>query len=134
MNFKVATLAGIVLLKLIVFDDRPEQRAKDPRDIRVIIEYYFELQSELIYEFHNDLFGLATPESLAVIAARVIGREMNKPLSANPALRERVQRILEHHIEIAEKSELIQEMTSTEYSDFDENRMLLGEILKGINE
>lgn len=32
-NFKIATLPSIVLLKLIAFDDRPEKRSKDARDI-----------------------------------------------------------------------------------------------------
>lgn len=34
-SFQVATLPSIVLLKLIAFDDRPEQRMKGPRDISI---------------------------------------------------------------------------------------------------
>lgn len=133
-EFKVATLPGIILLKLIAFDDRPEQRAKDPLDIRAIIEHYFELQSDLIYEAHNDLFGSDIGASLTRIAARVIGREMAKPLSANSELRSRVRQILARHIEIAEKSDLIKGMSSVTYADFEENRKYLSEILRGINE
>lgn len=36
-NFKVFTLAGIVILKLIAYDDRPEMRSNDIRDIAAII-------------------------------------------------------------------------------------------------
>lgn len=40
-NFKIATLPSLVLLKLISYDDRPEQRTKDPRDIANIIAPFF---------------------------------------------------------------------------------------------
>lgn len=56
-NFKVATLPGIVLLKLVAYDDRPEIRSKDARDIINIITHYFGLQAEMIYENHSDLFA-----------------------------------------------------------------------------
>lgn len=76
---KVATLPGIVLLKLIAFDDRPEQRYNDPIDCISIIKNYFAIESDLIYNEHNDLFGEPNRE-LETIAARVIGREMRSLL------------------------------------------------------
>lgn len=42
-SFKVATLAGIVILKLISYDDRPELRSQDVKDIAAIIDHYFDL-------------------------------------------------------------------------------------------
>ena len=50
-HFKVASLSSIVLLKLIAYDDRPEQRAKDGRDVGSIIEHYFDLECR----FRNNL-------------------------------------------------------------------------------
>jgi predicted nucleotidyltransferase len=47
-NFKVATLPAIVMLKLIAYDDRPEIRFKDARDIINILIHYFDLQAEMI--------------------------------------------------------------------------------------
>ena len=55
--FKVASLPAIVLLKLIAFDDRPEKRMKDALDIASILDHFFDLQADLIYEKHNDLFA-----------------------------------------------------------------------------
>jgi predicted nucleotidyltransferase len=46
--FKVATLPSIILLKLIAYDDRPEHRSKDARDISGIITHFFDLQANLI--------------------------------------------------------------------------------------
>ncbi len=136
--YKVATLPGILLLKIIAFDDRPEQREKDPADILSIIENYFSLQRELIYEFHSDLFG-EDDKSLPLIASRVLGREIRKPLSENPKLRERVIAILEGHISLGEKSKFVEVMAlatlnTNDYPLIDECVIYLKEILTGINE
>jgi predicted nucleotidyltransferase len=40
-QFKVCTLAGIVILKLIAWDDRPEWRREDAGDIAEIIKNYY---------------------------------------------------------------------------------------------
>lgn len=77
-QFKVATLPGIFLLKLIAFDDRPDQRPNDPEDCVQIIQNFFNLQSDIIYGHHNDLFG-NDDQPLELISARVIGREMRNP-------------------------------------------------------
>ena len=103
--YKIATLPGIVLLKLVAFDDRPEQRGKDPLDCMAIIENYFNLQSDLIWDHHNDLFDDDRP--LVLFASRVIGREMRKPLLENAQLMNRVVGILERHISFRERSPFI---------------------------
>lgn len=55
-NIRVASLAGIVVLKLIAWDDRPEIRSDDIVDVAIIINHYFELEENLIYDQHVDLF------------------------------------------------------------------------------
>jgi len=106
--FKVATLPSIVLLKLIAFDDRPEKRLKDARDIANIINLYFDLQTDLIYGEHSDIF-LASEEqlnkvSLQEIAAMVIGREIKKVIDKNDTLLGRIKKILDDNITQSEKS------------------------------
>ena len=103
--FKVAKLSSIILLKLIAYDDRPENRTNDPGDIASIIGNYFELRSEYIYENHSDLFD--NDMDLTVLAAHVIGREMKPILQENDALNERIVSILKMHITQGEKSSLI---------------------------
>lgn len=92
LEFKVATLPAILLLKLIAYDDRPEKRTQDPQDIVQIIENYFEVEKEMIWEEHHDLFDEDT--DLIEIGARVIGREISEILSENRTLKERVLNIL----------------------------------------
>ena len=75
-HFAVATLPAIVLLKFIAKDDRPEHRIKDARDIANIIDHFFDLEGDLIYEHHSDLFLSETDQELEEVAATVIGREI----------------------------------------------------------
>lgn len=114
--FKVATLPAIVLLKLIAFDDRPEKREKDPRDIANITQYFFELQTDLIYDEHNDLFQLDDKElenlQLEEVSATVIGREIEKITRSNEKLYTRVISILQKHIEAGANSQFVRLMAT----------------------
>jgi len=92
LEFKVATLPAILLLKLIAYDDRPEKRTQDPQDIAQIIVNYFEIEKEMIWEEHHDLFD--EESELIEIGARVIGREISEILRENRTLKERVLNIL----------------------------------------
>ncbi|MCA6361693.1 MAG: hypothetical protein IM638_01530 [Bacteroidetes bacterium] len=92
ITFKVCTLPGIVLLKLIAYDDRPEIRRDDLIDIADILIHFFNIYDELIWSDHNDLFD--DDKSLEKISARVLGREMSKFLKRNEKLTERVVGIL----------------------------------------
>jgi len=132
-QFKVATLPGIFLLKIIAFDDRPEQRPNDPEDCISIILNYFNLQSDLIYNHHNDLFG-DDHFALEQISARVIGREMKKSLDRNDELHERATKILKGHIAQREKSSFILRMASFVYIGTEDCVRYLEEVLSGITE
>lgn len=105
ITFKVASLPSIVLLKLIAFDDRPEKRTQDIKDIGTIIRHYFHIEDNLIYSEHNDLFDNDDLE-LEDIAALVIGRELKPILASNRSLKNRVLDILflsqKHHRRIPE--------------------------------
>jgi predicted nucleotidyltransferase len=131
-QFNVATLPGIFLLKLIAYDDRPEHRQNDPIDCINIIKNYFNIESDLIWDKHNDLFG--DDRSLEVIASRVIGREMGKPLGQDSKLKERTLAILRSHISLEEKSSFILKMASYTYMGTEECTLYLSEILAGIME
>ncbi len=132
-QFKVATLPGIFLLKMIAFDDRPEERPNDPEDCIRIIQNYFNLQSDLIYDHHNDLFG-DDDMALEQISARVIGREMRKSLDQNDALRKRTTQILNGHIAQREKSSFILRMASFVYLGTEDCVLYLKEVLRGITD
>jgi predicted nucleotidyltransferase len=119
--FKIATLPAIVLLKLIAFDDRPDRRTKDARDIANIIAHFFDLQADLIYEKHTDLFADENdPRSLQDISAVVIGREMYEISKPNLVLHERLQRILNDHITRDDESPFVINMVTETKRDVQE--------------
>lgn len=113
-QFKIATLPSIVLLKLIAFDDRPEERPKEPGDIAMILTYYFDLQANFIYREYADLFLNNSPEweemKLPEISAIVIGREIKRITRENESLRVRLIKILQTQIKQEENSAFIRGM------------------------
>lgn len=115
-TFQVATLPAIVLLKLIAFDDRPDQRLKDAGDMANIIVHFFDLQTDLIYSEQNlDLFegdeAYLEQQSLQQIAAIVIGREIKQIIDDNEPLSKRIKAILEGQIAQKEDSAFMRRMS-----------------------
>ena len=102
--FKVSSLAGIVILKLLAWDDRPEMRTKDIQDIAIILNNYFTLESEMIYEKYNDLFE--KEPNLELLSARALGREIQLVLNHNLTLKERIISILDKNTQSLENSEI----------------------------
>ena len=130
-TFKVATLPAIVLLKLIAYDDRPEMRFKDARDIVNIIDHYFDLQAELIYEHHSDIFE-GEEMSGGEIAALVIGREMKKIAANNESLHQRLSKIIATQIELKENSAFTRNMVQESGGTVEEAVTLLDRLLQGL--
>ncbi|GAB2796368.1 hypothetical protein GCM10027275_47110 [Rhabdobacter roseus] len=93
-QFKFCTLPGIVLLKLIAWDDRPEARRDDIKDISDILNHFFDLYDEEIWTHHSDLFENKN-DDLRHIAAQVMGREIRKIAQRNNQLYQRVLDILD---------------------------------------
>lgn len=93
---KVCTMEGIVLLKLIANNDRP-QRTKDITDIEHIIQTYFELYDDDIYLLHYDileLYDTTNADYIQLVCARLIGRKMKIMLANSAALAQRIILIL----------------------------------------
>ncbi|MBL7690812.1 MAG: nucleotidyl transferase AbiEii/AbiGii toxin family protein [Flavipsychrobacter sp.] len=131
-KFKFCTLPGIVLLKLIAWDDRPEMRVKDILDISDILNHYFEIHSDEIYNNHNDLFAEESAE-LIDIAATVLGSEIGEILKRNENIAARVIGILEANTTDADKSRIAELMTQYFENSIEENIALLKRIINGIN-
>ena len=92
--YSVATIPAIVILKLIAWQNKPEYRTKDVYDISTMIDHYFDLFSDDIYDNHNDLFG---ERELNQIGARVIGRKMRLIIGDSLDLKNKIIAILEHN-------------------------------------
>ncbi len=129
-RFKVCTLPGIVILKLIAWDDRPEVRRDDIDDIAEIIINYFHLNDEVIFEQHSDLF--TDDIELAEIASQFLGREIGKIVSGNPKLVERIKGILENGLN--DENNLAELFASESDETIEYSKSLISYIKKGIEE
>jgi predicted nucleotidyltransferase len=93
---KVCTMEGIILLKLLANNDRP-QRTKDILDIEHIINVYFDLYSGNIYDEHFDIMDSYKSDQsdyLQLVSSRVIGRKIKRLLEGSDELSQRVEQIL----------------------------------------
>lgn len=133
--FKVATLSSIILLKLISFDDRPEMRAKDARDIGNILYHFFEIENDLMYsEKHVDLYEnkeVLEKSSLQEIASEIAGRTIREIISSNMHLFNRIDLILKKHIQDESNSLFVRNMSEETGEPIIEiikwlNKLLLG--------
>lgn len=131
-KFKVCTLAGIVILKLIAWDDRPEMRGDDIDDIAEIIKNYFHFNSEAIWENHSDLF--TDDNNLDDIASQYLGREIGKIVSGNPKLIERIKFILGKGLADSNSNNLDELLATESDETIDFSRSLISHILAGIKE
>jgi len=93
---KVCTIEGIILLKLIAHDDRPE-RTKDITDIEHLIQSYFDLNDDDIYMLHHEILEFYDTDHndyIQLVCSRLIGRKINILLGSSPQLAQRVKGIL----------------------------------------
>jgi predicted nucleotidyltransferase len=122
-QFKCCTLPGILLLKLMAWDDRPEVRRDDIIDISDILHHFFDMYDEEIWSNHNDLFNTENA-NLKWIAARVMGREMKRIAQRNSQLYERLLNILVTNTVDVQRSRMAEIMVTYFDNTVEENRLL----------
>lgn len=96
ISLNVCSLEGLVILKLIANNINPE-RTKDIIDIDHILEVYFELNANEIYNEYMDvmeLYDTTINNYLTLVAARIIGRKMKNIMLNSTATHQLVKNIL----------------------------------------
>ena len=130
---KVATLAAVTLLKLISWDDQKDLRGKDAEDINSIMEGYFDLFSNEIFEEHNDLFNEDDNQNtLLPIGTQVLGRHIGSILKGKTVLIKQVLSILQAQTDL--EIRLAKRMIKTDEDTIENKKHLLGLIKRGIEE
>lgn len=138
-RFKCCTLPGIVLLKLIAWDDRPEARRDDIKDIAEILDHFFDMNNEMIWTEYSDLFA-ATPdfddgrEGLLLIASYVLGKEIKKITGDQTPLYARLKDIISKNAIDPFSSKMAQLMASHFDKSAEYVFYLIREIEKGLIE
>ena len=128
-EYTVCTIPSVLILKFIAFDDRPERRIKDVKDIENICKSYPRLEQEYIWSEHFDLYE--EDRSHDEVAMLVLGREIKKIAKANDRLFQRLIRILEDAIE--GRSRLMDHMIEdSEKETIEQKKKILSNILQGM--
>lgn len=99
ITVSIPPLPGMVLLKLVVWGDKPEQREHDLNDILHIIENYFDYNYDEIVEHHHDTFPDDNTFDQLKIAAQVLGRKIKQYLKQSPALEKKVKKVLNDNLQ-----------------------------------
>jgi predicted nucleotidyltransferase len=132
-QFKFCTLPGIVILKIIAWDDRPEARRDDINDISDILNHFFTMYDNEIWNNHSDLFADENVE-LKHIAARVMGREMAKIAKRNEKLFNRIEGILNANADDIRNSKIGAIMREYFQNTVEDNVLLLRKLIQGFKE
>lgn len=127
----IPPLAGMVLLKLIAWSDRPEERENDLSDILKIIQHYFNLNWDEITKIHFDTLEQDPFDQLR-IAAEVLGRNSRLYLQKSKALSERISIVLKSNLEDASKSTIAKDWARKLDKDVEYAFSLLNAFQKGI--
>ncbi|MBU0489993.1 MAG: hypothetical protein KKD31_18795, partial [Bacteroidetes bacterium] len=127
----IPPLPGMVILKLIAWSDRPEERENDLADILRIIQHYYDLQWDEIIKKHYDTLD-KDPFDQLLIAAEVLGRNSRLYLQKSEAISERVIEVLETNLEDASKSAIAKDWAIKLDKEIEYAFALLGAFQKGI--
>jgi len=132
-GWKVVTLPGLIVLKLIAFSEKPERR-KDIQDVELILRHYHEIAPNILWEAkYEDL--LTDNIDTDIISARILGRQIGGLLSKSTKIRDHIVTTLDSRLQGFSEDEInaIYENRSQNYRDAVVLKLLL-ECKQGIQD
>ncbi|MEZ4802283.1 MAG: nucleotidyl transferase AbiEii/AbiGii toxin family protein [Gelidibacter sp.] len=133
-SLQVPSLPGMIVLKLIAWSDRPEERDTDLQDILRIIEHYFDLNFDEIVEYHNDTFPDGDDFDQLKIASRVLGRKASQFLNVSEAISKRILKTLNNNIDDSKTSAIAKQWASKKDWELEYAVEILEEFKLGLTE
>lgn len=127
----IPPLEGMVILKLIAWSDRPEERENDLSDILLIIQHYYNLKWNEIVERHFDTLTHETFDHL-YIAAEVLGRNTRVYLHKSTAITSRVLQVLNANLNEPLKSAIARAWAQKLSTTLEYTHALLNAFYNGI--
>lgn len=129
----IPPLPGMIILKLVAWSDRPEERENDLSDILKIIEHYFDHNFDEIVEHYYDTFPEEGFDQL-LIAAEVLGRKSKQYLKKSEALTERIRNVLENNLKVEHESRIAKEWARIKDWEIEYAFSILKLFQKGLSE
>lgn len=133
---RVASLPGLVILKLVAWSEDPHRRKQDPIDVGAVMMNYSDVADDLLFTEHADL--LEDPSfDVSVAGARILGRDV-APLLRNDELKTLVLNLLRANTADDYESPFVQGMGQGpgqgDYRDFSFRLRCLRALRAGVEE
>ncbi len=128
----IPPIPGMVILKLVAWSDRPEERDNDLSDILKIIQSYYDFNLDNILSMHHDL--LIDPFDRLKISARVLGREASHYLIKSNALESRIFKVLDDNLKDAQRSKIAIDWAKALHQEVQYALEILKEFESGLRE
>lgn len=114
-SIQIASLPGLFMLKLVAWKDRHLSGSKDAYDMALLLTNYLDINTERAVEEHYDLYE--TDEFDQVIAgAKLMARDVKLLIRDNKKTLEYLREILVKETELAEESQLINQLVESDAS------------------
>lgn len=133
ITIQVPPIPGMILLKLVAWSDRPEERDNDLADILKIFDHFYDYDWDHIVDHHHDLFDQESFDRLK-ISARILGREARRYLNRSGSLKSRILEVLSVNLQTPEKSSIAREWARRKDTDIQYMQEVLSEFETGLKE
>lgn len=130
----VPPLSGMIVLKLISWSDRPEQRENDLADILTVISHFYDLEWKRILKEYAELVPAQGEFDERQFAAHVLGREAGIYLLKSEKIKERILKVLKSNLSAETKSPIAIEWAAKLENTVEYAQRLLQRFLDGLNE
>jgi len=133
---KIPPLAGMVVLKLVAWSDRPEERDNDLSDILKIIDAYCDHDWDNVVDNHHDLFEIHDITGIGEmkIGSRILGRLAKEYMTKSEALSKRIFGLLQEHLANPDASEIARNWARAKDINLEEAASILKEFETGLKE
>lgn len=112
---EIASLPGLFILKLVAWKDRHLSGSKDAYDMALLLTNYLDINTERAVEEHYDLYE--TDEfDRAIAGAQLMARDVKLLIRENEKTLEYLREILTKEIELAEESQLVNQLVESDAS------------------
>jgi predicted nucleotidyltransferase len=137
--WRVCTLPGMCVLKLLAWQDRPESRSKDLQDLAHIIAHYEYVGQDELFDQHYDLLldasiNSTSPKYMVQVSARLLGRHMQVITKRSQELHQRITGLLQSEITADSFGALAQAWARVNSSTIEETLDLLTRVLQGLTD
>jgi predicted nucleotidyltransferase len=130
---QIPPLYGMIILKLVAWSDRPEERDNDLKDILLIIKKYYNLNWEEIVTSHYDTFPEGELDE-QLIAARVLGRKAAEILTKSDRLRNRIVDVLKNNSDDISNAPIAERWARENDWTVEYSTQIIKELKRGIEE